>query len=108
MIWYKLIACFFTGVFFTNAVPHFVHGVSGDRFPTPFAKPPGRGLSSPFLNVIWALINLVAGTLCAYGAGLPEVPAVGIVVLFAGIAAMAMRLSYALSKMRDGKNSTIG
>ncbi len=61
MNWYDYIACFFGGVFLTNVVPHFVHGVSGDRFPTPFARPPGKGLSSPTVNVVWALLNLVVG-----------------------------------------------
>jgi hypothetical protein len=54
-------ACFFSGVFLANSVPHFVHGISGDRFPTPFADPPGKGLSSPTVNVAWAFANVVAG-----------------------------------------------
>jgi hypothetical protein len=33
--------------------PHFVHGFSGNRFPTPFAYRPGKGLSSPAVNVLW-------------------------------------------------------
>jgi hypothetical protein len=41
VIWYDYIASFFAGMFLANAVPHFVHGISGDRFPTPFAHPPG-------------------------------------------------------------------
>jgi hypothetical protein len=57
----QYVAAFFAGAFLANAVPHFVHGVSGDRFPTPFARPPGKGLSSPTLNVAWALLNIVAG-----------------------------------------------
>jgi hypothetical protein len=61
MVWYNYIACFFAGMFLANAVPHFVYGICGDRFPTPFAKPPGRGLSSPTVNVVWALLNMVAG-----------------------------------------------
>ena len=61
MNWYNYIACFFAGAFLANVVPHFFHGISGDRFPTPFAKPPGRGLSSPTTNVVWASINLVVG-----------------------------------------------
>jgi hypothetical protein len=61
MNWYNYFASFFAGMFLANTVPHFVHGISGDRFPTPFAKPPGRGLSSPTVNVLWALLNLVAG-----------------------------------------------
>jgi hypothetical protein len=61
MNWYNYVACFFSGAFLANVVPHFFHGISGDRFPTPFAKPPGRGLSSPTVNVIWAWINLIVG-----------------------------------------------
>jgi hypothetical protein len=59
--WYDYIACFFAGAFLANVVPHFGHGVSGDRFPTPFAHPPGKGLSSPTVNVVWALFNLAVG-----------------------------------------------
>jgi hypothetical protein len=44
--WYNYTACFFAGAFLADFVPHFVHGISGDRFPTPFAHPPGKGLSS--------------------------------------------------------------
>ncbi len=55
--WYNYIACFFAGVFFANVVPHFVQGISGDRFPTPFAHPPGKGLSSPTVNVVWASVQ---------------------------------------------------
>jgi len=51
-------------MFFTNAVPHFVKGICGDRFPTPFAKRPGKGQSSPTVNVLWALLNLLLGTPC--------------------------------------------
>jgi hypothetical protein len=61
MNWYHYIACFFAGLFLANAVPHFVKGVCGDRFPTPFAKPPGKGLSSPLVNVLWALLNMIIG-----------------------------------------------
>lgn len=61
MTWHNYIACFFAGLFLANFVPHFVKGVCGDRFPTPFAKPPGKGLSSPIVNVVWALFNLVIG-----------------------------------------------
>jgi hypothetical protein len=59
--WYNYLACFFAGIFLTNVVPHFVKGVCGDRFPTPFAKPPGQGLSSPTTNVLWALVNFLVG-----------------------------------------------
>ena len=61
MNWYNYVACFFAGAFLANFVPHFVHGISGDRFPTPFARPPGKGLSSPTVNVAWAFLNLLVG-----------------------------------------------
>ncbi|BDI22323.1 hypothetical protein [Herbiconiux sp. L3-i23] len=48
------------GVFAVNAIPHGVKGVQGQRFPTPFADPPGVGLSSPTENVLWSAAN--AGT----------------------------------------------
>jgi len=47
MRWYFYVSYFFGGVFLVNAVPHFVNGVSGRSFPTPFASPPGKGKSSP-------------------------------------------------------------
>jgi len=59
MKWYNLISCFFLGVFLVNSIPHFFHGMSGDYYSTPFASPPFKGLSSPFLNIIWGLINLL-------------------------------------------------
>ena len=67
MNWYDYIACFFAGMFLANVVPHFVHGISGDRFPTPFAHPPGKGLSSPTVNVsgrclIWSSVTSCFGS----------------------------------------------
>jgi hypothetical protein len=58
MPWYAHVAYFFAGAFLVNAVPHFVSGVCGRRFPTPFASPPGKGESSPIVNVLWGAINL--------------------------------------------------
>ena len=51
------IAYFFGGAFLSNAVPHFVSGVMGRPFQSPFAKPPGKGLSSSTVNVLWGAFN---------------------------------------------------
>ena len=59
MLWFHLPAYFFAGAFFANFVPHFVSGVLGRTFPTPFASPPFRGPSSPRVNVLYGLCNLV-------------------------------------------------
>ena len=51
---YHFIAYFFGGAFPINSVPHLVAGVSGSPLRTPFASPPGEGLSSSPVNVLWA------------------------------------------------------
>lgn len=58
------------GALLTNAVPHLVSGTTGRPFQSPFAKPPGEGLSSATVNVFWGFANLVVGYLlvCRVGA----------------------------------------
>jgi hypothetical protein len=96
--WYNYIACFFAGLFLTNVVPHFVHGISGDRFPTPFAHPPGTGLSSPTVNVVWALLNLVVGYMLFRAGKVSNGEILEIVIFFAGIAALSIVLSMRFAK----------
>ena len=55
--WPHCIAYFFGGFFLGNAIPHFVSGVMGHPFQSPFAKPPGQGLSSSTVNVLWGVFN---------------------------------------------------
>src|SRR6202012_4864802 len=98
MSWHQVIAGFFAGAFLANVVPHFVHGISGDRFPTPFAKPPGKGLSSPTVNVVWALFNLAVGSLLFWIGRASSGDVVGLVVLFAGIAAISIPMSVSFQK----------
>ena len=59
MPWLHLLAYLLGGAFLTNAIPHFVSGVMGRAFQSPFAKPPGVGLSSSASNVLWGVFNLV-------------------------------------------------
>ena len=61
MQWLDYVSYFFGGAFLTNAVPHFVSGVMGRPFQSPFAKPPGEGLSSSAVNVLWGFFNLAVG-----------------------------------------------
>jgi hypothetical protein len=55
------LAMFFAGAFLCNAIPHIVSGLCGQPFPTPFAKPRGRGDSSPVVNMLWGAFNLIVG-----------------------------------------------
>jgi hypothetical protein len=56
--WYYYVAYFFGGVFLANTIPHLVNGMSGNPFQSPFASPPGKGLSSATVNVLWGMFNL--------------------------------------------------
>lgn len=59
MGWLHLVSYFFGGAFLSNAVPHFISGTQGRAFQSPFARPPGQGLSSSTVNVLWGFANLV-------------------------------------------------
>lgn len=91
MHWYFYLAYFFGGAFLVNAVPHFVSGVLGRSFPTPFASPPGRGMSSSTVNVFWGTLNVVIGYLlvCFLGEfsirSIPDMLALGVGGLVMGI-----------------------
>jgi hypothetical protein len=56
-----LLSYFFGGAFFANAIPHAVSGMMGRPFQSPFAEPPGQGLSSSTVNVLWGFFNIVVG-----------------------------------------------
>ena len=101
MNWHGSIAYFFAGVFLANAVPHFVHGISGDRFPTPFAKPPGKGLSSPMVNVGWALLNLVVGCFLLRAGRIAGAGEAARVLCFAGVAVISLWLSVTFQKKQS-------
>jgi hypothetical protein len=91
MEWSHCLAFFFGGAFLTNAIPHFVSGVMGRAFQSPFAKPRGEGLSSSTVNVLWGSFNLAVAYLliCRVGhfdmQAIDHVVALGLGVLLMGI-----------------------
>ena len=93
MKWYNYIFCFLAGVFLTNFIPHFINGISGNPFPTPFAHPPGKGLSSPTINVLWSLLNLVIGYLFYRGSKLSNSKILSVILFFAGVVLMSLMLA---------------
>ena len=94
MAWYVYVAHFFAGVFLINTIPHLVNGLSGRRFPSPFASPPGVGESSAVVNALWGFANLVIGYGLLVGVG-PFAFGLSLDALVAGAGAllMAWRLS---------------
>ena len=69
MNWLDLLSYFFGGIFAANAVPHYVAGVMGRPFQSPFAKPPGKGLSSSRVNVLWGFLNAIVADLLVLHVG---------------------------------------
>jgi hypothetical protein len=55
------IASFLAGAFLCNCIPHLASGLRGEIFPTPFAKPRGKGPSAPIVNFLWGALNLLVG-----------------------------------------------
>jgi FtsH-binding integral membrane protein len=93
----EYIACIFAGGFLVNAIPHFVHGVSGNRFPTPFSKPPGRGLSAPWINTIWGLVNFVIFYFLFQAGQIMKGDRLGFILFFVGASVIGLMLSLRFS-----------
>jgi len=75
LIWY-----FVLGFLLGNGVPHFVFGVAGKIFRSPFGQK-----SPPRTNILWGLSNFVAAT-----------------IIVAGLVALNLYSSYALIVMLAG------
>jgi len=91
MNWLHDLSYLFGGAFLANAVPHFVSGMMGQPFQSPFAKPPGKGLSSSTVNVLWGFANFVIAYLLIGRVGnfdphaADHIIAVGVGVLLIGV-----------------------
>ena len=103
MPWYFYLLEFLAGAFLVNSVPHFVQGISGTPFQSPFAKPPGIGESSPVVNVIWGFSNLVGGLLLLHFFW--PMNWYGWLAVGVGALVMAVQLASHFGKVRAGKHS---
>jgi hypothetical protein len=101
MPWYFYVLEFVSGTFLANGVPHFVQGISGAPFQSPFAKPPGVGESSPLSNVLWGFANLVVGVVLLHFFW-PQ-RAAGWVLVGLGALLLSVQLSLHFGKVRGGK-----
>jgi hypothetical protein len=103
MDWMHELAYFGGGVFLANAIPHVVSGLMGRAFQSPFARPPGEGLSSSTVNVVWGFANLVVAYLliCRVGEfdlrSTADVTALGL-----GMLLLALALARAFGRFNGG------
>ena len=104
MRWYHYLSSFFGGAFLANALPHLGNGVSGNAFQSPFASPPGVGLSSSLVNVLWGLFNLAVGYLLVCRVGSFNLRRTQhILVLGAGVLIMSIMLAHTFGKLHGGQ-----
>lgn len=103
MRWYHYIAYFFGGAFLANTLPHLINGISGNAFQSPFAKPPGQGLSSSTVNVLWGFFNLALAYLLVCRVGSFDLlNTCDVLVLGAGILVMSLMLARAFGRFHGG------
>ena len=104
MLWFHFPAYFFGGAFFANLVPHFVSGVLGRTFPTPFASPPFRGQSSSRVNVLYGLCNLtVAYALLLHVGDFEPRSTLHAATFGLGLAAMSLLITRSLARLQRGQ-----
>jgi hypothetical protein len=104
MRWYQYVAYFFGGAFFANSLPHVINGVSGNAFQSPFASPPGVGLSSSMVNVLWGLFNLAIAYLLLCRVGSFDLRKTKhALVLGAGMLVMSVMLAHTFGKLHGGQ-----
>ena len=105
MDWLHEISYLFGGAFLANAVPHFVSGMMGRPFQSPFAKPPGEGLSSSTVNVLWGFANLVIAYLLIAQVGNFDLRAtVHVIAAGLGILLMAVMSARLFGRFHGGNS----
>src|SRR5271154_6059357 len=105
MNWTQDIAYFFGGVFLANAIPHIVSGTMGRAFQTPFAKPPGEGLSSSIVNVVWGFFNAMVGYLLVFHVGAFDLLAISdVIAVSTGAFLMALQSAHHFGKFHGGNS----
>jgi hypothetical protein len=103
MNWLWLVSYFFGGAFAVNAIPHFVAGTMGRPFQSPFAKPPGKGLSSSTVNVVWGFFNAVLGYLLLVRVGAFDLRATSHMLAFgAGALLISIQAAHHFGQFHGG------
>jgi hypothetical protein len=101
------VSYFFAGAFSENAIPHLVSGLMGRAFQSPFAKPPGKGLSSSTVNVAWGFFNLVVAYLLVAHVGTFQWRTTRHIVAFGlGLLLKGIGSAHHFGKFHGGNNPT--
>lgn len=101
MPWYVYFGHFLGGALIANSLPHLIAGIAGHPLQSPFASPPFKGLSSPTVNIAWALLNVAFAYLLLRVGSLDLRNWVDAGVCFVGFAAMAFQCSRSFVRLRQ-------
>jgi hypothetical protein len=105
MSWLFDLSYLFGGAFLTNAIPHFVSGVMGRPFQSPFASPPGEGLSSSTINVLWGFFNLAVGYVLVCRVGEFDLRSTeNVIALGLGTLLMALLMARMFGRLHGGNS----
>jgi hypothetical protein len=103
MRWNHVLSYFFGGAFLANTLPHLGNGISGHSFQSPFATPPGEGLSPAMVNVLWGLFNLAVAYLLLCRVGRFELRNTKqVLVAVAGFILMCLMLAHSFARFHGG------
>jgi hypothetical protein len=100
------IASFFAGALLCNCIPHLACGLRGEVFPTPFAKPRGKGPSSPLVNFLWGAFNALVGLFLLSRHPVAVDLGPDFIALVAGALAIGTYLSAHFGKVRQDKSAS--
>jgi hypothetical protein len=107
MNWLHDLAYLFGGALGANAVPHFVSGMMGRPFQSPFARPPGKGLSSSTVNVLWGFANFALAYLLIVRVGNFDLRAADqVVAVGLGVLLVAMMAARSFGRFHGGNSPT--
>lgn len=104
-MWLQYVSYFFGGAFLTNSIPHFVSGVMGRAFQSPFAKPPGKGLSTSTVNVLWGFLNLIVGYALIVCVGSFDLHSWDVLAAALGILLMGLMLARTFGPLHGGDST---
>src|SRR5579864_6451386 len=102
MPWSHYVSYCFGGVFLTNAIPHLASGLTGRAFQSPFAKPPGKGLSSSIVNVLWGWLNVAVAYVLLVRVGAFDVRSGDVVAFGLGAVLVSIQLAHHFGAFHGG------
>ncbi len=97
------IIAFAFGFFATNSLPHFIPGIHGKPFYSPFATPPAKGKSSSVVNVLWGFANIVVAYILFVGTDLNLRNYVEGIGFLLGVLVTALTLAIVFGKNRKNE-----